>query len=103
MVQLIYIVENRHSIFLSFHRSECIYFIYYSDVRFITITNAQALLSGLESASNYTGLYLNEIEMHPSTLVTTFKTLSNNILKYFEDYKYNGSHILNSEKDIDRV
>ena len=30
------------------------------------------------------------------------KTLANNILKYVDDYKYLGSHIINSEKDYQK-
>lgn len=69
-----------------------------------SLTNAQALLSALESASNCTGLYLNETktECMPINIRNNIqiKTLSNNILKFVEDYKYLGSHILNSEKDF---
>ena len=70
----------------------------------ITLTNAQALLSALESAANCTGLYLNETktECLPINIRDRIelKTLANNILKYFDDYKYLGSHIINSEKDF---
>ena len=69
-----------------------------------SLTNAQALLSALESASNCTGLYLNETktECMPINIRNNIqiKTLSNNILKCVDDYKYLGSHILNSEKDF---
>ena len=69
-----------------------------------SLTNAQALLSALESASNCTGLYLNETKTECMPINTRnniqIKTLSNNILKCVEDYKYLGSHILNSEKDF---
>ena len=70
----------------------------------ITLTNAQALLSALESAANCTGLYLNETktECLPINIRDRIelKTLANNILKYVDDYKYLGSHIINSEKDF---
>ena len=69
-----------------------------------SLTNAQKLLSALESASNCTGLYLNETKTECMPINTRnniqIKTLSNNILKCVEDYKYLGSHILNSEKDF---
>ena len=68
------------------------------------LTNAQALLSALESAANCTGLYLNEskTECMPVNIRThiEMKTLANNTLKYVDDYKYLGSHIRNSEKDF---
>ena len=69
-----------------------------------SLTNAQELLTALESASNCTGLYLNETKTECMPINTRnniqIKTLSNNILKCVEDYKYLGSHILNSEKDF---
>ena len=68
------------------------------------LANAQALLSALESAANCTGLYLNETktECLPINIRNRIelKTLANNILKYVDDYKYLGSHIINSEKDF---
>ena len=68
------------------------------------LTNAQNLLSALESAANSTGLYLNETktECMPINIRNRIevKTLSNNILKCVDDYKYLGSHIINSEKDF---
>ena len=68
------------------------------------LTNAQALLSALESAANCTGLHLNatKTECMPVNLLNSIeiKTLSNNILKYVEDYKYLGSHIKNSGNDF---
>ena len=69
-----------------------------------SLTNAQALLSALESASNCTGLYLNETKTECMPINTRnniqIRTLSNNILKCVEDYKYLVSHILNSKKDF---
>ena len=68
------------------------------------LPNAQALLSALESAANCTGLYLNETktECLPINIRNRIemKTLANNILKHVDDYKYLGSHIINSEKDF---
>ena len=68
------------------------------------LPNAQALLSALESAANCTGLYLNETktECLPINIRNRIemKTLANNILKFVDDYKYLGSHIINSEKDF---
>ena len=66
------------------------------------LANAQSLLSALESAANCTGLYLNETktECLPINIRNRIelKTLTNTILKYVEDYKYLGSHIINSAK-----
>ena len=68
------------------------------------LTNAQALLSALESAANCTGLYLNETktECIPINIRNRqeIKTLTNNMLKFVDDYKYLGSHIMDSEKDF---
>ena len=68
------------------------------------LTNAQALLSALESAANCTGLYLYETktECIPVNIRNRqeIKTLTNNILKFVDDYKYLGSHIMDSEKDF---
>ena len=68
------------------------------------LINAQALLSALKSAANCTGLYLNKskTECMPINIRNNIeiRTLSNNILKRVEDYKYLGSHIINSEKDF---
>ena len=69
-----------------------------------SLTNAQALQSALESASNCTGLYLNETKTEGMPIDIRndiqIKTLSDNILKCVDDYKYLRSHILNSEKDF---
>ena len=68
------------------------------------LQGAQALLSSLESAANCVGLHLNETktEFMPVNIRDNqeIKTLSENILKCVEDYKYLGSHIKNSEKDF---
>ena len=68
------------------------------------LAGAQALLSSLESAANCAGLHLNEskTECMPINVRNNqeIRTLSNNILKCVEDYKYLGSHIQNSEKDF---
>ena len=68
------------------------------------LAGAQALLSSLESAVNCAGLHLNEskTEYMPINVRNNqeIRTLSNNILKCVEDYKYLGSHIQNSEKDF---
>ena len=68
------------------------------------LQGAQALLSSLESAANCVGLHLNETktEFMPVNIRNNqeIKTLSENILKCVEDYKYLGSHIQNSEKDF---
>ena len=68
------------------------------------LKGAQALLSSLESAANCVGLHLNETktEFMPVNIRDNqeIKTLSGNILKCVEDYKYLGSHIKNSEKDF---
>ena len=77
------------------------------DVQFLLmLTSAQRLRLILESGlfPNCTGLYLNETKTECMPINTRnniqIKTLSNNILKCVEDYKYLGSHILNSEKDF---
>ena len=66
------------------------------------LQGAQALLSSLESAANCVGLHLNKTntEFMPVNIRNNqeIKTLSENILKCVEDYKYLGSHIKNSEK-----
>ena len=68
------------------------------------MTNAQNLLSALESAANSVGLYLNETKTDcmPINIRNRIevKTLSNDIPKCVDDYKYLGSHIINSEKDF---
>ena len=68
------------------------------------LENAQVLLSSLESAANCTGLHLNEkkTECMPINIQGDFqiRTNSNNVLKRVDDYKYLGSHILNSGKDF---
>ena len=68
------------------------------------LQGAQSLLSSLESAANCTGLHLNETktEIMPVNICNNqeIKTLSENILKSVEDYKYLGTHIKNSEKDL---
>ena len=55
-----------------------------------SLTNAQALLSAFESASNCTGLYLNETktECMPINIRNDIqiKTLSDNILKCVDDF-----------------
>ena len=70
-----------------------------------TLEDAQALLQSLESAANCVGLYLNETkteyvnhcETNPDLQI---KTLNGTILKQVADYKYLGSFVLNSEKDL---
>ena len=68
------------------------------------LENAQVLLSSLESAANCTGLHRNEkkTECMPINIQGDFqiRTNSNNVLKRVDDYKYLGSHILNSGKDF---
>ena len=68
------------------------------------LANAQALLSALESAVNYTGLYLNETktECMPINISNhiDLKSLPNNILNCVDDYEYLGSHVSNSEKTL---
>ena len=65
---------------------------------------AQVLLSSLESAANCTGLHLNENKTECMPINTQgdiqIRTNPNNVLKCVYDYKYLGSHILNSEKDF---
>ena len=68
------------------------------------LAGAHALLFSLESAANCAGLHLNEskTECMPINVRNNqeIRTLSNNILKCVEDYKYLGSHIQSSEKDF---
>ena len=71
------------------------------------LANAQSLLSALETTANCTGLYLNETktECLPINIQNCIevKTLSDNILKCVDDdYKYLGSHIINSERDFNK-
>ena len=69
-----------------------------------SLTNAQTLLSSLESAANCTGLYLNETKTECMPINNQddmeITTISNKVLKCVEDYKYLGSYIRNSEKDF---
>ena len=70
-----------------------------------SLSDAQALLSSLESAANCIGLYLNENKTEHMTLNTQdqefqIKTLNDKVLKCVDDYKYLGSYIRNSERDF---
>ena len=71
-----------------------------------SLCDAQDLLSSLEGAANCVGLYLNESKTEYMNLTSSsisnfnMKTLNGYILKCVEDYKYLGSFISNSEKDL---
>ena len=70
-----------------------------------SLSDAQALLTSLESAANCVGLYLNDKKTEFMALNThdhhiQLQTLNGNFLKCVEDYKYLGSYIHNSEKDF---
>ena len=67
--------------------------------------NAPALLQSLKQASNSVGLYLNESKTEYINKCTTnndhtIKTLNNATLKQVDDYKYLGSYISSSIKDL---
>lgn len=70
-----------------------------------SLSDAQALLSSIESAANCIGLYLNEKKTEYITINIQdqefqMKTLNDKVLKCVDDYKYLGSYIRNSERDF---
>ena len=66
------------------------------------VTNAEALLHSVEDAANLVGLHCNETktEVISSTPNSSFRSLAGNSIKQVEDFKYLGSFVMNSEKDM---
>lgn len=71
-----------------------------------SLTHAQDLLISLETAANSVGLYLNEdkteyLHLTPDQPVQLqIESLSGEILKCVDDFKYLGSFVMSSEKDF---
>ena len=65
-------------------------------------TNAEALLHSVEDAASLVGLHCNETktEVISSTPNSSFRSLAGNSIKQVEDFKYLGSFVMNSEKDM---
>ena len=66
------------------------------------VTNAEALLHSVEDAASLVGLHCNETktEVISSTPNNSFRSLAGNSIKQVEDFKYLGSFVMNSEKDM---
>ena len=69
------------------------------------IADAEILLNSLESAANCVGLYLDESKTEYLTInenepLNSVKTVSGFTLKKVDDYKYLGSFISSSDKDL---
>ena len=69
-----------------------------------TIKDAEALLQSLEQPAKQVGLYCNEDKTEYITTspqpTTELKSLSGTTIKRVEDFKYIGSYIMNSQKDL---
>ena len=67
-----------------------------------TVADAQSLLHALEEAATHVGLYCNatKTEYTSSNPDPTIITHAGNPIKHVPDFKYLGSHIMNSEKDF---
>ena len=66
------------------------------------VTNAEALLHSVEDAASLVGLHCNETktEVISSTPNSSFRSLAGNSIKQVEDFKYLGSFVMNSEKNM---
>ena len=66
------------------------------------VTNAEALLHSVEDAASLVGLHCNETktEVISSTPNNSFRSLAGKSIKQVEDFKYLGSFVMNSEKDM---
>ena len=66
------------------------------------VTNAEALLHSVEDAASLVGLHCNKTktEVISSTPNSSFRSLAGNSIKQVDDFKYLGSFVMNSEKDM---
>ena len=66
------------------------------------VANAESLLHSLEKAASLVGLHCNEgkTEVISSTQNCSFQSSASNKIKQVEDFKYLGSFIMASEKDM---